>query len=213
MATAVMADTRRTKMIMAYLGTVAVLGAATIAVTVLADLGFFGYLVGGILLLAGVAGLGGLRASGGAWTAACPSCGATMTSGELGDELKQKDAKVVCCPKCGVYARGTEALEVVEAGYVHPSPVFEAPLPERFAWTAGCQACGAHATRTVRVEGRSFAGQMAGVVGGVAMVSSVDVPVCDAHTFEPVWLVRKPGGTVISFRAIELWRRFRAQNG
>lgn len=213
MATVVMADTRRTKMIMAYLGTVSVLGVATIVVTVVAEFGFFGYLVGGILLLAGVAGLGGLSASGGAWTAACPSCGATMTSGELGDELKHKDAKVVCCPKCGVYARGTEALEVVEAGYVHPSPAFEAPLPERFAWPAGCQACGGPATRTVHVEGRSFAGQMTGAVGGVAMVSSIDVPVCDAHTFEPVWLVRKPGGTVIKFRAIELWRRFRAQNG
>jgi hypothetical protein len=212
-ATLVMADTRRTKMIMTYLGAVAVLGIATIVVTVLEELGFFGYLVGGILLFAGVAGLGGLRASGGAWTAACPSCGATMTSGELGDELKQKDAKVVCCPKCGAYARGMETLEVVEAGYVHPSPVFEAPLPERFAWPAGCQACGGHVSRAVRVEGRSFAGQMTGVVGGVAMVSSVDVPVCDAHTFEPVWLVRKSGGTVIHFRAIESWRRFRAQNG
>lgn len=213
MATAVTADTRRTKMMMVYLGIVGVLGVATIAVTVVAELGYYGYLVGGILLLAGVGGLGGLRASGGAWMAACPSCGATITSGELGDALKQNDAKVVCCPKCGAYARGTEALVVVEAGYVHPSPVFEAPLPERFAWPAGCQACGGHATRSVRVEGRSFAGQMAGVVGGVAMVSSVDVPVCDAHTFDPVWLVRKPGGTVISFRAIELWRRFRAQNG
>lgn len=212
MATTVNADTRRTKMILAYLLGVSGLGIAAILVTALADLDGLGYWVGGILLLAGLAGLGGLRSTGGAWTAACPGCGAVMSSADFGDEAKLRDPKVVRCPRCGDYARGTEALEVVEAGYIHAHPVFEAPLPARFDWPQGCQVCAGQATRTVTVEGRSFGGQMAGVVGGVAMVTSVSVPVCEAHAIDPVWLVRLPGGPVIRFRGIELWKRFRVKN-
>jgi len=213
MASPVIEDRQRTKMIMTYLIGVATLGVIGVIVTIFADFGFMGYLVSGILLLGGLGGLGGLRASGGAWTAACPNCGATMSSSEFGDEAKLREPKVVKCPRCGVYVRGTEALAVVEEGYIHDKPVFAAPLPERFQWPGGCQVCGGQVIRTVKAEGRSFAGSMGGVVGvGVTTVVSVDVPVCDAHLHEPVWLVRTSSGPVILFKAIEFWRRFRVKN-
>src|SRR5690242_18699455 len=126
-------------MILAYLLGLSALGITAIVVTAVADLESWGYWVGGFFLLGGLAGLGGLRSTGGAWTAACPSCGAPMSSGDFGDEMKLRDPKVVRCPRCGDYARGTEALMVVEDGYVHSHPVFEAPLPERFDWPQGCQ--------------------------------------------------------------------------
>lgn len=212
MATAVMADTRRTKMIVAYLIGLTTVGITAILVTALAELDSIGYFVGGFFLLAGFAGLGGLKSTGGAWTAACPSCGATMSSAEFGDEWKLRDAKVVRCPRCGVYARGAESLAEVEPGYIHPSPAFEARLPQQFSWPDGCQVCAGPPTRTVPVEGRSFAGNMAGVVGGIATVVTANVPVCEAHAQEPVWLFRKAEGPVIRFRAIEMWKRFRVRN-
>lgn len=212
MATAVIADKQQTKNILIYLGALSLIGTGAITASALGVIGSFGYYVGGLLLLAGLGGLGGLRAAGGAWKAECPSCQALITSAELDNGLQLLQEKVVRCAKCGTYVRGTDSLEVVEDGYVHATPVFEVPLPKQFQWPTGCQVCSAPATRTVHVEGKSFAGQMTDVVGGISIVSSVDVPVCDAHTQEPVWLTRTPKGAVISFRSFNVWKYFRVKN-
>lgn len=174
--------------------------------------GFVGFAIAGLLWLGGVMGLAGMFVGGGSWTAACPSCGGAMKSGDY--EGQRKEEKVLRCRHCDAYVMGRTSLVVVPEGHVHARPVFEAPLPERFAWPDGCPTCGEAATRRVKVEGRSAVGTTAMVAApvGVQRVLVIEVPACDRHD-DGVGASRGDGkGDRVQFRSFDYWRRFVAAN-
>lgn len=174
--------------------------------------GFCGYGVSGLLLLGSVFGIAGMLVGGGSWTAACPSCGQVIRSGDTAFQRRQD--KILACPHCATWVHGKASLEIVPDGYVHPHPVFEAPLPDRFSWPDGCPTCGEPVTRRVKVEGRSAAGTtaMAASPAGVQRVLVIEAPACDRHG-DGTSASRGDGkGDRVQFRSFDYWRNFTAAN-
>lgn len=195
------------------LGGVAALGAGLGVAAWVFALPFPVYVVAGLLLAGG--GLGGatLLATGGAWRAPCPSCGATIGSLDLPERFQLGQDKLFACPSCATWVMGKDTLAAVPAGYLHPTPVFEAPLPDTFVFPEGCPVCETPATTTVRLEGHDAVGvAVTGVTGGMRRVAVIEAPACDRHR-DGVAIGRGPGGDVIRFRRYDTWVRWVALNG
>jgi hypothetical protein len=199
----VQTDKKKNRFLTIYLSGLAVAGITLFVLTYLFAWGFWGWFGGGFLLVAGAGGIAGMLKTGGAGKLACPAC-----LGEL-KVLHISEQRTMPCPRCKTYLEGAEKMILVPKHRVAQTPVFEAPLPEAFAWPEGCPTCGEPATRTVKVEGMSLGGSMAMLMAPVALarVSKVDAPCCDKHK-NGVALYRSGGGTIVAFRSYAYWWQF-----
>ena len=205
------ANSARTQLGMVYIAGLGVVGTALVAVTYVWEWGFCGYGIAGFFLF--MAGLGFFRtaAYGGAWTAACPGCGARISSDEHPAPLRA--AKVVSCPSCKAWWGGTDRLEPLAQDYVHKDPIFEARVRDEIRWPEGCARCGAPVTRTIGITPTSDGEQLAGMLGVVSLGgSSLQVPVCSRHGQTPVSMRQDGRALVVSFRSYPIYRRFCALN-
>lgn len=190
-----------------YLSFLAVAGVVIMVLGHLYGWGFWGWFGGGLLVFAGIGGLAGMWMTGGAGTVACPVCQHPI------DVLHISEHRVIPCPSCGTYLEGAEHMAPVADDKIADLPAFHAPLPAHIDWPDGCPVCRKPATRTVRVEGTSDAGALAGLMLPVSFhrVDRLDVPHCDEHD-NGASLRITDAGTVISFRSYSYWRDFRANN-
>jgi hypothetical protein len=213
-ATPVRHDAQRTRRSTIYIAVLAFIGAGLVGAGLRLDWGFASYAGGAFFLF--VAALGASQlVRGGAWEAACPSCGARLSSADHAGALA--DAKLLRCDRCRAYLRGTDSLEVVADDYLHSEPVFAAPLPRgatTLRWPPGCARCGAPATRSVRVHGQSVS-PFGALIPGVTIIGEtfeVEVPACDDHK-QPVELIDDvDDGPSVLFASFPLYARFKAMN-
>lgn len=187
------------------------LNAAGLALAVVSwalDFGFLGYMFASILMLTGILGAGSLLATGGSWQVSCPACGQSIGSLQLDQRFLRTQPKIFACPHCGSWSHGVRAIELVPPDYVHPTPVFDAPLPETFSWPSGCPVCRQAATAKVRLEGHDAVGvAVTSVTGGVRRVVVIEAPCCDQHQ-DGVSVGRGEKGDRIRFRSFDYWRRW-----
>ncbi|MFK7931022.1 MAG: hypothetical protein AB8H79_22745 [Myxococcota bacterium] len=190
MTTQVHKDSSRTLMFAVCLVLIGLLGTTIAGLSYFFEWGFCGYSIGGVCLLAGFGGLGSMFAGGGAWKADCPNCGKEV-KWTSGDPTFIQD-KTVCCTHCKTWMHGNAEFTIIEAGYVHPEPIFPATVGDSLRWPPGCPTCGEPTTRTVKVEGRSALGSAAIALGGggVQRVWVVQAPACAEHD-DGVWALRE----------------------
>ncbi|MEZ4383790.1 MAG: hypothetical protein R3A79_20830 [Nannocystaceae bacterium] len=212
MSTPVRHDARRTRASTIYIVGLALVGAALIGAGLRLGWGFPSFAGGAFFLLVAAIGAGQLL-RGGAWEAACPSCGATLRSADHPGALD--DAKLLRCDRCRTYVCGTTSLEVVAADYVHSEPIFAAPLPRAGAplrFPPGCARCGGLASETVRVEA-SRVSALSALIPGVTILGdsfALEVPACDAHP-RPVELIDDvEDGPSVLFASFPIYARFMA---
>lgn len=205
MVSDVRANGRRTRQGILYIGVLGVIGVSLAYAGYALQWGFFAYATSAFFLFMTVLGVGSTVRGGGAWTADCPSCDAPLTSAELGGSLRGD--KVIRCPKCRTYLGGSDVLKPVQSGYVHPEPVFQAPLPDDAVWPQGCAQCGDTPTRYLSVS-NAKPSKMVSVTGsGRQRVFRMQVPACDRHA-EPVWIWSRDSNSVVVFRSFEMFATF-----
>jgi hypothetical protein len=205
-------DKNATRGFIIYLSTLAVLAVLLFVLTATLDWGFFGYLGGAVLLLAGLGGLGGLKKMGGVGFYHCPQCN------HRNRVMHIAMGRVCPCAQCATWLEGTDVMtvvapdRVVEPSLGHP---FVAPLLDNAQWPHACPLCNAAATRTVVVEGSLgaagalVASQAVGV--GVYKTYRVEVPACAEHNEPGVGITSVQNSPVkvgVSFRSIRAWRAF-----
>ncbi|MCO4747427.1 MAG: hypothetical protein KC912_21685 [Proteobacteria bacterium] len=114
------------------IGAFALISAGTLSAAFLLKLGTCAWSAGGLFAVLTLTSVSATRENRHAWTSTCPTCDCPMRSEQLGFALTE--AKLVGCWRCKQYAHGTEALAPVPDDYLHPEPVFTAPLPDHPRW-------------------------------------------------------------------------------
>jgi hypothetical protein len=166
----------------------------------------------GIALIPGV--VGGIflyMAFGGAGTAACPVCGATL--GGLSTRVNDG----VLCPSCHVYSEGTDgALWRTDPNRVADEPIFSSPLPPEFKFPSGCCVCGrpAAGSETIKLRTQNASSAVTASTVGVTTSTevSIGVPHCAEHT-GGARLGGTPGSPHIKLRSYPYLREFCELNG
>ncbi|MFT7521270.1 MAG: hypothetical protein ACI9MC_003421 [Kiritimatiellia bacterium] len=201
----VRANRRRTSLGVLYIGVLGVLGVSLAVAGYALELGFCAYGTSGFFLFMTALGTVSTIRGGGAWVADCPTCDAPLTSDAQGGSLRGD--KVVRCPSCKRYHRGTDVLEPVECGYVHPEPVFEVLLPDTAVWPDGCAQCGGVAARYLDLSSASPSKLVSVSGNGRRRVFRERVPVCDRHK-EPIWIWSNNPRPTVLFRSFEMFEAF-----
>jgi hypothetical protein len=135
----------------------------------------------GIALIPGIVGLILLyMAFGGAGTAACPACGATLGG------LSTRANDGVLCPSCHVYSEGKDGtLWRTDPNRIADEPIFSSPLPADFRFPSGCCVCGrpAEGRETIKLRTQNASSAVTASTVGVTTSTevSVGVPHCAEH--------------------------------
>lgn len=117
-------DPEKAKKMTVYFAVVSALGAAVIVLSAVLGWGFMGFMGGGVLLIGGVGGFAGMKATGGVGKVTCPNCQTTT-------EVMQLNVhRYLACPGCKTWLEGSTSMKPVEAGHIAPKPTFTVPLPE-----------------------------------------------------------------------------------
>ncbi len=186
-----------------YLSSLAIGGAVIMMLGYKYHWGFWGWFGGGLLVFAGVGGLGSMWATGGVGSVECPNCSHPI------EVMHISLHRIVGCPQCHTYLEGAEVMKPVEGDYLAKQPSFEAPVPANLQWPEGCPVCRQPVSGTVKIEGTSSSGAMASLMLPVSFhrVNSLQVPQCSEHK-DGVWLHLVDGGSVVSFRSYAYWKEF-----
>ncbi|KYF96290.1 hypothetical protein BE20_42570 [Sorangium cellulosum] len=180
-------------------------------------------LVGGIGLA--VFALGSLLAAKDlAGTATCPRCQAALA--EI--ELNHTDEPAFCDKCQAAYLVDKRVLTVLADDYVHPTPVFSAPVTgQTISWPEGCCLCARPATRGVEAKthdgqtGTNVAVAAAGLaLGGIAVRTgggttyTLRIPHCAEHDDGAKVEIQSGNDPPlqIRFRSYAYQRRFLALN-
>jgi hypothetical protein len=198
----VVPDSGKNKVMMIYLGCLAVAGVVVMVLTHLKGWGFWGWFGGGFLIVAGGGGLGSAAKTGGAGKFDCPNCGETIKVLHITEE------RTLPCPGCKTYLEGAHEMKPVPEQRITKFPAFEAWLPEAFHWPEGCTVCDNTASRTVEVESSGNVSMLSMVSPiSVSKVSKITAPACPKHQ-DGVALFRTSQGTTIAFRSLAYFRSF-----
>ena len=166
----------------------------------------------GIALIPAVLGLILFYMSvGGAGSATCPSCGASLSGLSTG----ANDG--VLCDSCHKYCEGKDgSLWQTDQNRIADDSIFSSPLPESFNFPAVCCVCGGPATSSESVSLRmqnASAPLTAATVGVTSSTTvTVEVPHCSVHK-GGASLAGTPKAPHIRFRSYPYLRAFCQVNG
>ncbi|MFO0744654.1 MAG: hypothetical protein U1F43_03135 [Myxococcota bacterium] len=211
--TNVQADPAKAKKMTIYFIAVSLAGAALITASAVLGWGFIGFAGGGVMLLGGVGGFFGLKATGGVGRVTCPRC-------QHESEVMQLDVhRYLCCPGCSTWLEGARAMKPVEAGHIAPTPTFTVPVPDgpvRWPEAAGGGFLNPSGSPLPCLELRTIEGRRTPTIGLVAPVRVSRVVRLEApwkkDDPEAVSLRLDPVPT-LAFRSFDYLQAFKAANG
>jgi len=166
----------------------------------------------GIALIPGIVGLILLyMAFGGAGTAACPACGATLGG------LSTTANDGVLCSSCHFYSEGKDGtLWRTDPSRIADEPIFSSPLPPEFKFPNGCCVCGGPPAgrETIKLRTQNASSAVTASTVGVTTSTevSVGVPHCTEHK-GGARLSGTPQSPHIKLRSYPYLRAFCALNG
>jgi len=191
-----------------YLAALGVAGVALIILTVAKKWGYYGYLGGGMLALAGFGGMVGVKKQGGFGIVACPQCG------NQGQIQFTKVHRTLQCAGCNTWLHGAETMTVVPATHQGAAFEFWARVPTSPHLGDTCGACSAPATRRVTVQATSGAATAVVLGAGIVTTYKLEVPACSLHD-EPVGLItdgESASKLAIGFNGLAAWQAFVERN-
>lgn len=205
-------DPAKAKKLTVYFIGVSAAGLALIVLAAILHWGFIGFLAGALLLLGGVGGFAGMKATGGVGRVACPQC-------HHESEVMQLNVhRYLCCPGCGTWLEGARTMTRVGPGHIAPKPTFTVAVPEGpVRWPTAPDGGFLNPSGNPRScpELRTIEGRRTPVLGLVAPVRVARVLRLEAPFLkddpEAVWLQLDPVPT-LAFRSFDYVAAFKAAN-
>lgn len=205
-------DPAKAKKLTVYFIAVSAAGIAVIVLAAILGWGFMGYLGGGVLLLGGVGGFAGMKATGGVGRVTCPEC---QTQTEV---MQLNVHRYLECPGCHTWLEGATDMKRVAPGHIAPKPIFTVPLPEagvRWPRAADGSYLNPSGSPTTCTELVTLEGRRSPVLGmtapvRVSRVLKLDVPVRKDDP-DAAWLQLDPVPT-LAVRSFDYMRAFAELN-